>query len=115
MTQPSPPVPDARRAVVVHASDRPQDLERAVSTAGALRSAFPGVRVRIVVNGAALTGIPDFEVGRLPDDTTLAVCAVGLGRRGIEESTVPDGVEIVPAAPLAIAAEQFDGAAYIRL
>lgn len=103
------------RAVVLHAADRADDVQRAVSTAAALRKAFPEARVRIIINGEALTAASTLDTDGLPDGASVAVCAIGLHRRGIEESEVPDGVEVIPAAPIAIVEEQFAGAAYLRL
>lgn len=103
------------RAVVVHIADAPQDMERAIRTSQALQERFPGIRVRIIVNGPALTGVSSVVVDELPENVGVAVCALGLRRHDIAETEVPDGLEIVPTAPVAIVEEQFNGAAYLRL
>lgn len=111
MTEASAPA----RAVVLHVVDAPEDLDRAIGTSRALQANFPGVRVRIVVNGPALQAIPAVNVSELPEHVGVAACSIGLQRREIATADVPDGVDIVPAAPLVIVEEQFNGAAYIRL
>lgn len=108
-------IPAPARAVVIHVSDSPQDVQRAISTAGSLREAFPGVRVRIIVNGEALTAVASMTPQQLPDDVEVAACSIGLRRRDIDEDSLPEGVEVIAAAPVAIVEEQFNGAAYLRL
>ncbi|MGB4137119.1 MAG: hypothetical protein WA971_11175 [Microbacterium sp.] len=103
------------RAVVIHASDAQEDIQRAVATAAALSDAYPGARIRIIVNGEALNAISQLDPEDVPAGVGVGVCSVGLRRRGIDESGVPEGVEVVPTAPLAIVEEQFNGAAYLRL
>lgn len=103
------------RAVIVHAFERPEDLQRAVGTAATLREAFPDARIRIIVNGEALGAVPALTRDEVPDGIEVGVCRVGLRRRNIDEADVPDGVEIIPTAPVAIVEEQWRGAAYIRL
>lgn len=107
--------PNTARAVVIHASDSPRDMQRAIHTAQNLREGFPGVRIRIVVNGPALSAVPMLDPHELPENVGVAVCAVGLQRHDIAATEIPDGVEIVPAAPRIIVEEQFNGAAYLRL
>ncbi|MFK4760128.1 hypothetical protein ACI3KS_04255 [Microbacterium sp. ZW T5_45] len=103
------------RAVVIHAFDAPEDVPRAVGTASTLREAFPDARVRIIVNGAALGAVPALAPEDVPDGVEVGVCRIGLHRRNIDEADIPDGVEIIPTAPVAIVEEQWAGAAYIRL
>jgi intracellular sulfur oxidation DsrE/DsrF family protein len=40
--------------IVLHVSDRAEDLARAATTASLLREAYPGADVRVIVNGPAL-------------------------------------------------------------
>lgn len=103
------------QAVVIHVSDAPEDVQRAMSTADALRASFPGARIRIIVNGDALSAVPALSTQQVPNDVEVAVCSVGLRRRDIDDADMPAGVEILPAAPVAIVEEQFKGAAYLRL
>lgn len=103
------------RAVVIHASDAPEDVQRAVGTAATLRETFPDARVRIIVNGAALGGVPELAAEQVPRGVDVGVCQLGLHRRNIDEADVPEGVEILPLASVAILGEQWRGAAYIRL
>lgn len=107
--------PNTARAAVIHAADAPRDLQRAIHTAQNLREKFPDVRIRIVVNGPALTAVPTLAPDELPENVGVSVCAIGLQRHDIAETEIPDGVQIVPAAPLIIIEEQFNGAAYLRL
>lgn len=107
---------NTKRAVVIHVMDAPQDMERAVRTSHALRESLPDVRIRIVVNGPALTAVPAAVTAHeLPENVGVAVCALGLRNHRIAESDLPDGVEIVPKAPIIIVEEQLNGAAYLRL
>lgn len=103
------------RSVLVHVADAPRDLQRAIHTAQTLKERFPDVRIRIVVNGPALTAIPTLVPDEVPENVGVAVCAIGLQRHDVAETDVPDGIEVVPAAPLVIIEEQFNGAAYLRL
>lgn len=103
------------RTVVLHASDKVQDVQRAIDSARRLGEAFEGVRVRIIINGQALDAATGRRPDRLPPETTVGVCAVGLANRGIDAAQLPAGIQVVPAAPIAIAQEQFAGAAYVRL
>lgn len=105
----------SERRIVIHASDSPGDAQRAVEVAKSMQDAFPGIAVRIVISGEAITAVPDLPAGEAPKDVEIGVCAIGLRRRGIDETAVPAGVEIFPTAPIAIAEAQFEGAAYLRL
>lgn len=69
----------------------------------------------IIVNGPALTAVPAVAAPELPENVEVAVCALGLQNQGLAEADVPDGIEIVSRAPVAIVEEQFRGAAYLRL
>ncbi|WP_295012718.1 hypothetical protein [uncultured Microbacterium sp.] len=101
---------DGSRRVVVHVSDDPTDLDRAVATAQSLREAFPGAEVRVIVNGAALDGLREGQA--LPG---VEACAIGLGRRGIDTASLGAGIEVIPSAAVALTEAQFEGAAYIRI
>ncbi|MDV2978576.1 UNVERIFIED_CONTAM: hypothetical protein Q9R71_15500 [Actinomycetes bacterium ARC8] len=103
------------RSIVVHVSDRTEDLERATRTAISLEQAYPGVQVRIIVNGQALAGMTAFSTDLLPQNTQIGACSLGLGRLGIDPETLDAGIKILPTAPLEIAEAQFNGASYIRL
>jgi len=98
------------RRVVVHVTDDPADLDRAVATAQSLREAFPDGEVRVIVNGPALDGLREGQ--SLPG---VEACAIGLERRGIDTAALRAGVDVIPSAAMAIAEAQFKGAAYIRI
>jgi uncharacterized protein len=51
----------------------------------------------------------------VPADLEVAARALGLARHGIQAADLPTGIGTVPSAPVALAAAQFAGAAYIRL
>lgn len=103
------------QVVVLHVSDKVQDVQRAIDSARRLSKTFAGVRVRIIINGQALDAATGLRPDQLPPETTVGVCAVGLANRGIDAAELAEGVEVVPAAPIAIAQAQFAGAAYVRL
>lgn len=104
MTTPHP------RRVVLHVSDDPVDIDRAVDTAHTLRETFPDANIRVIVNGPALEGLR--RGSPLPG---VQACAIGLQRRKIDPSDLREGVEIIPSAATALIEAQFDGAAYIRI
>jgi len=101
---------DGSRRVVVHVSDDPGDLDRAVSTAQSLRDAFPDAAVRVIVNGPALDGLRE---GQPPPG--VEACAIGLQRRGIDAASLRAVVEVIPSAATVLVEAQFEGAAYIRI
>ncbi|MBN9216224.1 MAG: hypothetical protein ABS62_04840 [Microbacterium sp. SCN 70-200] len=101
---------DGSRRVVVHVSDDPGDLDRAVSTAQSLRDAFPDAEVRVIVNGPALDGLRE---GQAPPG--VEACAIGLQRRGIDAASLRAVVEVIPSAATVLVEAQFEGAAYIRI
>ncbi|MBD7994613.1 hypothetical protein H9639_04815 [Arthrobacter sp. Sa2CUA1] len=103
------------RVVVLHASNEPADVERALAAAETLRTKGLPAHVRIIVNGAALDGLTGTEPVSLPPDTEVEACLVGMGKRGITTNQLRPAVRTVPAAVAALAQAQFDGAAYIRL
>ena len=103
------------RSVVLHVSDTPADLVRAVDNARLVAEQFPGTSVRVIVNGAALEGLSSPQGLEVPSGVEVAACGIGLGRRGIDAASLPAGVEVVPAAVPAIVAAQLDGAVYVRI
>jgi len=103
------------RDVVLHVSDAPADLARATDNARLIAEQYPGVRVRVIVNGAALEGLRVPDGVDVPPGVEVAACAIGLGRRGIDRAALPPGVEVVPAAVPAIVAAQLGGAVYVRI
>lgn len=100
--------------VIVHASDVAEDVSRAVDTAGRLAQSIDGIRVTVIVNGAALDGVPAFT-GDLPEAVDVRACALGMQRRGIDSGSLPKTVGITPSAAVAIVEAQLDGAPYLRL
>lgn len=103
------------RTVILHATDDPGDVQRALDAASGVRSLDPSLHVRIIVNGGALTGLTGAADLNPPEGTEVAACSVGLGRRGIDHDELRPGVQSVPSAVAAIVEAQLAGAAYVRL
>ncbi|WP_353114054.1 hypothetical protein [Microbacterium sp.] len=107
--------------VVLHVSDAPADVARALGSARTLREADLALTVRIIVNGAALDGLASGAHGveipgaEFPDGTTVEACRIGMGKRGIPADALRPGVGIVPAAVVAIVEAQQSGASYVRI
>ncbi|WP_449276623.1 hypothetical protein [Leucobacter sp. GX24907] len=104
-----------QQRVILHAVSAAEDATRAVSLASMLREEFPGVQVRIVLNGAALGSLEQLDTSGLPDDAVVSACSVGLERHGIDPANLPERIDGSERAPVVLVREQFAGAAYIRL
>lgn len=106
----------AEKTVVLHASTRPEDVTRAIDAAERLRAWRPEHRIRIIVNGPAITGVtvqaPQLE---LSDAATVEACEVGMRSHGITVEDLQSGVTTTPAAIVALTDAQLTGAAYIRI
>lgn len=114
MTGTTPPPP--HREIVLHVSDTPEDVSRAVAAGSALSEADPATRVRIIVNGAALDGVTDSPTPvTLGEGVTVEACQVGLRHRGLAEHRLRPGVGTVASAVVSIAEAQRGGALYIRI
>ncbi|MFD6094105.1 hypothetical protein ACFWGN_18485 [Oerskovia sp. NPDC060338] len=105
----------SRREVILHVSDDPDDLQRALDAAAGLQATDLGVRVRVIVNGPALAGLTGTDAIEMPEHTQVAACNIGLGRRGIDPDELRPEVQTVPSAVTTIVQAQLDGAAYIRI
>src|SRR5699024_4070853 len=101
--------------VVLHVSDLPADLERAIGAAGRIVRARPATTARIIVNGPALTGLLGGEALAPPPGVSVEACQFGLEQRGLSMNDVRPGVASVPMAVVALVDAQHAGAAYIRL
>ncbi|MGB3375619.1 MAG: hypothetical protein WBA87_10830 [Microbacterium sp.] len=101
--------------MILHVSDDPADVQRALDAAAGLQAAELNVIVRIIVNGAALAGLTGEEPVEAPEQTQVAACRVGLERRDIDPDTLRPEVTSVPSALTAIVQAQLAGAAYIRI
>lgn len=102
-------------SVILHVSDDPADVQRALDAAAGLQATELNVTVRIIVNGAALAGLTGSEPMEAPKQTQIAACRVGLKRRGVDPDTLRPEVTSVPSAVVAIVQAQLAGAAYIRI
>lgn len=105
-----------KRTVLLHVSDRPGDIARAIGIADILAGERPETRIRIIVNGPAIPGVAA-DAPTLPrtDAATIEACEGGLRGHGIAIDALQPGVLTVPSAAVALSDAQFDGAAYIRV
>lgn len=101
--------------VILHVSDDPADMQRAVDAAAGLQKADPAVRVRVIVNGPALDGLTGTEAIETPEDVEVAACHVGVGLRSIDPGDLRPDVQTVPSAVTTIVQAQRAGASYIRI
>lgn len=108
--------PSSSNAVVLHVSEKPEDVSRAVAAAKGLTDAHPDLHVRIIVNGPALVGVTTAAEQLTPDEaTTVEACQVGMHRRDLAPDQLQPTVQTVGSAVVALAEAQLAGAAYIRL
>lgn len=105
--------------VLLHASARAGDIDRAIGTARTLHKNRPERRIRIIVNGPALTGVTvdakPLDLSHLPDNTSIEACEVGLKVHDIPTDALQPGIRTVPSAIVALTDAQLDGAAYVRV
>ncbi len=105
-----------QRTVLLHVSDQPKDIARALGIAGILHAERPDARIRIIVNGPA---VPGLTVDQTPLDitgvATVEACEGGMRAHGVTAEQLQPGVITVPSAAVALSDAQFDGAAYIRV
>ena len=103
----------AERHVLLHATQGPEDIARAVAALATLGESLPDARISVIVNGKALAGV------RKPIDPAsraqVFACELGMSRNGITADDLQEGLGTVPSAVVALAAGQLDGAAYIRI
>lgn len=106
----------SQRTVILHVSDRPGDVTRAIGIAEILRGERPETRIRIIVNGPAIPGVAA-DAAELPttDAATIEACEGGLRGHGIAVDALQPGLLTVSSAAVALSDAQFDGAAYIRV
>jgi len=98
------------------------DLAAALRVARNARAELPEARVELVVQGPVVTQLaasgPDAaEAGALAAEsgTKVTACRNSLRSAGIDETSLPAGITVVPAAVAHLAQRQFGGAAYIRI
>lgn len=106
----------AQRTVLLHVSNRPEDIVRAIGSAETLYGERPATRIRVIVNGPAILGVAA-DAPALPATTaaTIEACENGMRSHRIPVDALQPGVVTVPAAVVALSDAQFDGAAYIRV
>lgn len=102
--------------VLLHVSDRPEDIVRALGSARTLHAHRPEFSIRIIVNGPAITsltvGAPVLE---LSEAATVEACEVGMRGHDIRAEQLQPGVRTTASAVVALSDGQFDGAAYVRI
>jgi len=107
------------QTVLLHVASRPEDVARAVGTARTLHRHRPEHRIRIVVNGPAITGVTTdadaLDLSRLPQTATVEACEVGMRAHGIPGEKLQPGVGTVDSAVVTLSDAQFDGGAYVRI
>ena len=102
--------------VLLHVSDRPEDITRALGSARTLHSRRPEFSIRIIVNGPAIAGLTvDAPALELSDAATVEACEVGMRGHGIRTEQLQPGIRTTASAVVALSDAQFDGAAYVRI
>lgn len=105
-----------QRIALLHVSDAPEDISRAIGIAHALHDGRPEYGIRIIVNGSAVRGATlDAPALEVPDFASIEICEGGLRGRGIPFDSLQPGVVTIPASAVALADAQFEGAAYNRV
>ena len=105
-----------QRTAILHVSDHPEDIARAIGIARTVHAARPSCALRIIVNGPAVRGSTKHaDPLPVPDFVSVEICEGGLRAREIPFDAIQDGLTTVPSAAVALADAQFDGAAYIRV
>ncbi|MFJ4045785.1 hypothetical protein ACIPV2_08585 [Microbacterium sp. NPDC089987] len=109
----------ASRTVVIHVTTDPADVARSINSARILHKDRPEHRIRIIVNGPAITGVTRsadaLAIDKLPEGAAIEACEGGMRAHEIAVEDLQDGIRTVPAAIVALTDAQFEGAAYIRL
>lgn len=100
--------------VVLHVSDQPADIDRAIGAAELITSREP-MRVQIIVDGEAVTGLVGSAAVEVEETVHISACERALQRRGLAPADVRPRVGTVPSAVIALARAQHEGAAYIRI
>lgn len=110
---------NAPNIVMLHVTDRPEDVARAILSSRTLHKARPAYGIRIIVNGAALAGLTTdaapLDVEHLPENATLEACEVGMRAHDIAPDALQRGVSTTASAIAALSDGQLSGAAYIRI
>lgn len=102
--------------VVLHVSDKPADVARAIGSARTLHRFRPEASIRIIVNGPAITGVTrDADALELPDFATVEACEVGMKTHRIAAEDLQPGVATTESAIVALTDAQWGGAAYVRI
>lgn len=109
----------ASRTVVIHVTADPADVARSITSARILHKDRPEHRIRIIVNGPAITGVTRgadaLAIDSLPEGAAIEACEGGMRAHEITEDDLQPGIRTVAAAIVALTDAQFEGAAYIRL
>lgn len=104
--------------VVLHVSDAPKDVPRALAAAELITSKEP-MRVKVIVNGPAVHGLVaeknDPEEMQPCEGVRIFACRRALWGQNLTLDELGPAVESVPSAVIALATAQHEGAAYIRI
>ncbi|OIU88688.1 MULTISPECIES: DsrE family protein [unclassified Microbacterium] len=105
--------------VLLHVSSRPEDVARSIGTARTLHRSRPDHRIRIIVNGPAITGVTadatPLDLSHLPATAVIEACEVGMRAHDIVAEQLQPGVTTVASAVVALVDAQFAGAACVRI
>lgn len=102
--------------VVLHVSDEPRDIPRALSAAEVI-TAEEGLPVQVIVNGVAVGGLLKESKHTIEPSERVEVfaCQRALDAQQKSASDLLPEVGTVPAAVVALVSAQTKGAAYIRV
>jgi intracellular sulfur oxidation DsrE/DsrF family protein len=102
--------------LILHASDLPEDVGRALRTAAAIvGDAECADTVLIVVNHTAISGLKTVSASDIPDGVGLVACAAAMRSHQVGEEDIPESVRIVPSGMVFLARMQPLQSGYIRL
>lgn len=105
-----------KHRVLLHASDSPGDVPKALAAAKVIVDNLPEVQVEVIVNGAALDGtLSQAELLEPEPHVQVFACALGMSRRNLHVESLQTMVGIVDSAVVALTQEQLEGAAYVRI
>lgn len=111
-----------QRELLIHAfGSDPAVITAALRVARNASHGLPQARIRVVVQGPAVTGlvggsgVDDDLVDTLRGTIDVAACGNSMEREGIEQDQLTEGVTVVPSAVVHLAEQQWAGAAYVRV
>lgn len=103
------------KVALIHISSFERDVDRAIALAHRLIDQDLSLRVRLIVNGAALPALLGTKPVLICDRITVEACLFGLTAGGHDPQQLRPNVITVPQAATALLEGQFAGGAYLRL